>query len=439
VPKPPNIIYIHSHDTGRYVSPYGFKVRTPNLERFANHGVLFRQAFCNNPTCSPSRACLLTGQYAHTNGMLGLAHRGFRLNDYNHHLAAYLRTQGYHTTLSHFNHVGAAKQQQATVYDEVIGTPLAGGREVADHTIEHLKALRFQHQPFFLAVGFVETHREFPPHDLEDDPRFTRPPLPIPDTPATRKDFADYATMAHRLDTQIGRILDAIDDHHLATNTIVLITTDHGLAFPAMKCNLTDHGTGVMMMMRTPFELGFTDGKCIDAMVQQIDVFPTLCDLAGLPTPDRVQGASLAPLVRGEVASVHDEIFTEVNYHASYEPMRSVRTERYKYIRRFDGRTAPVLPNIDAGLSKTHWLELGYRERPVAEEQLYDLQFDPNEANNLADRPGHESLLDEMRQRVQRWMEQTNDPLLHGPLHMKGAKVNPPDQTDPGEPTVVLE
>src|SRR3712207_9288111 len=81
LPDLPNILYVHSHDTGRCVRPYGYAVRTPNIQRLAEEGVIFRKAFCAAPTCSGSRACLLTGQYAHSNGMVGLAHRGFSLKD----------------------------------------------------------------------------------------------------------------------------------------------------------------------------------------------------------------------------------------------------------------------------------------------------------------------------------------------------------------------
>src|SRR5262245_4032488 len=105
--KYPNILYIHSHDTGRYIQPYGHAVPTPNLQRLAEEGVLFRQAFCVAPTCSPSRASLLTGQSAHSSGMLGLAHRGFRLNDYGQHLIHTLRQAGYHSTLIGMQHEAA--------------------------------------------------------------------------------------------------------------------------------------------------------------------------------------------------------------------------------------------------------------------------------------------------------------------------------------------
>src|SRR5690606_25386251 len=101
----PNIVYFHSHDTGRYIRPYGHALDTPNYQRLAEEGLLFRQAYPSAPTCSPSRAGLLTGQTPHAAGMLGLAHRGFRLNDPTRHLATTLRDAGYSTTLAGVQHV----------------------------------------------------------------------------------------------------------------------------------------------------------------------------------------------------------------------------------------------------------------------------------------------------------------------------------------------
>jgi hypothetical protein len=95
----PNILYLHSHDTGRYVQPYGYAIATPHIQALAEEGVLFRKAFCAAPTCSPSRASLLTGQHAHTSGMLGLAHRGFSLTTYQQHLLYTLRKEGYQSAL----------------------------------------------------------------------------------------------------------------------------------------------------------------------------------------------------------------------------------------------------------------------------------------------------------------------------------------------------
>src|SRR5450432_4840415 len=113
----PNILYIHSHDTGRYLEPYGHAVPAPNLQRLAEGGVLFRKAFNAAPTCSPSRASLLTGMCPHSNGMFGLAHRGFVLNDYKQHVLHTLRPAGYYSALFGIQHV--AKDQNIIGYDKV--------------------------------------------------------------------------------------------------------------------------------------------------------------------------------------------------------------------------------------------------------------------------------------------------------------------------------
>jgi len=162
-----------------------------------------------------------------------------------------------------------------------------------------------------------------------------------------------------------------------------------------------------------------------------------LCDLLEIERPAWLQGKSMLPLVRGEAKEIRDEVFAEVSYHASYEPMRAVRTKRWKYTRRFGGRTRPVLPNCDDSPSKTLWLDHDWRHQPVAREQLYDLVFDPSEQNNLAGDSRAEPALAEMRGRLDAWMRRTDDPLLKGPVAAPpGAKVNPVDGTSPQEPVV---
>ncbi|HEY64962.1 MAG TPA: sulfatase [Caldilineae bacterium] len=426
----PNILYIHSHDTGRYVQPYGHAVPTPNIQRLAEEGVLFRQAFCAAPTCSPSRAALLTGQCAHSSGMIGLAHRGFSLHDYRQHIVHTLRAAGYTSTLIGIQHV--AQDASVIGYDQVVPVESNRAEHVAPAAAAFLKSR--PSQPFFLSAGFIETHREFHEPGPQEDPRFCLPPHPLPDTPETRRDMAAFKASARVLDWGISMVLDALEESGLAEDTLVICTTDHGIAFPGMKCNLTDHGIGVMLIMRGPG--GFTGGRVCDAMVSHIDIFPTICDLLEIERPPWLQGESLLPLIRGEVDEIHDEIFAEVTYHAAYEPQRAVRTRRWKYIRRFDGRDRPVLPNCDDGLSKDVWLRHGWRDRPVATEQLYDLVFDPNETRNLADDPAMAGVLEEMRGRLERWMRATDDPLLRGPVPAPpGARVNDPDGLSPREPT----
>lgn len=427
----PNILYLHSHDTGRYLQPYGHAVPTPNLQRLASEGVLFRRAFSCAPTCSPSRAALLSGQFAHQCGMIGLAHRGFAMNDYKKHILHTLRGAGYHSVLGGLQHIAA--KPDAIGYDELLRAKSNRAADVAPAAVEFLN--RKPTRPFFLDVGFFETHREFPEPTAADDPRFTLPPSPIPDTPATRADTAAYHASARLLDQGVGQVLEALARNGLAENTLVISTTDHGIAFPSMKCNLTDSGFGVSLILRGPG--AFRGGKVCDAMVSHIDLYPTLCDTLQIQPPSWLEGKSFLPVLRGERPEVNDEVFAEVSYHASYEPKRAVRSQRYKYIRRYGDRATPVLPNCDDSPSKSLWLEHEWRQQTLPREQLYDLVFDPGEHHNLAIDAASAKALDEMRGRLDRWMTRTADPLLKGFVPAPpGAKVNPADGISPREPVV---
>src|SRR4051794_9687761 len=429
----PNILYIHSHDTGRYVQPYGFQVPTPNIQMLADQGVLFREAFCAAPTCSGSRASLLTGLHCHNNGMLGLAHRGWELNDYGQHWVHALRAAGYHSTLIGEQHISV--DPAVIGYDELVQVDSNHAEYVAPLTIQSLRDA--PREPWFMSVGFFETHRDFFAPTSVRDTLYSLPPANLPDVVPTRRDFAAFKASARSLDQGIGAVLHALHDFDLVDNTLVLCTTDHGIAFPNSKATLFDRGIGVMMVMRGP--AGFSRGKVVDTPVSHPDVYPTLWEVAGVGPPDWLQGASLMPLVHGEVDRLHEAIFAETTYHAAYQPHRAVRTERLKYIRRFDDYEHPVLANCDDSESKALLVAAGWGERIVPVEQLYDLVLDPAEGANLATDPAHAAVLEEMRGRLDAWMRETDDPLLEGPvLPPPGAVVNEQWQISPDEPPRVV-
>ena len=343
-PRPFNILYLHCHDAGRYIQPYGYAVPTPSLQTLAEQGVLFRNAFTTNPTCSPSRACLLTGQHAHVNGMLGLAHRGFRLNDYSHHLIHTLHDAGYTSALAGPQHLAhddtpGSADVSAIGYQRTL-TQNPHFQAPTDAAVDFLH--EHHDRPFFLSVGYYAPHRDSVKHRPEQsfpspgpalDDRYVRPPAPLPDNPQTRRDFAAYASSMQSTDLCMGRVLEALDRTGLADNTLVLATTDHGIAFPNMKCRLTDHGLGVMLILRGPADSVYRGGKVVDAMTTHLDFYFTVCDELGLDFPDRLQSKSLRPLVSGQAQTLYEPIFAEVNFNAAYEPMRAVRTDRFKYIR----------------------------------------------------------------------------------------------------------
>lgn len=430
-PKRPNILYIHSHDTGRYAQPYGYGVLTPNIQLLADQGVLFRNAFCAAPTCSGSRAALLTSRHCHSNGMLGLAHRGWRLNDYGQHLVHPLADVGYYSLMIGEQHI--SEDPEVIGYDYVAPVVDTLAERIVPSTLEALDGVP---EPFFMSVGFFETHRDFAIPTSVRDTLYSRPPPNLPDNPITRRDMASLKASVRSLDQGIGAVLNGLFNLGLADRTLIICTTDHGLAFPGAKATLFDRGTGVLMLMRGPGP--FSGGKVIDSMVSHLDIYPTLCDVAGAEKPDFIRGSSLLPLLTGEVDRINEQIFTEFTFHAAYEPQRAVRTDRWKYIRRFDDYPHPVLANCDDSDTKTLMVEAGWGEEIVPRERLYDLVLDPGEAANLAADENHGPVLEEMRARLDRWMHETGDPLLDGPVQPPpGARINLPSQVSPDEPLFV--
>ena len=438
-----NLIYVHTHDTGRFIQPYGHGVNTPHLMRLAQEGVLFRHAYCAAPTCSPSRSAMLTGVPAHECGMTGLAHRGFSLTDEarRRHLANFLASQGYETVLAGVQHETRAGTESTLGYQRVIprggtqggakGDGGGAGRHIdygtAEAAAEYLRSR--PQRPFFLAVGFTSTHREFPELDEGEgcppdcDPRYVALPPTLYDSPQNREDMARYNRSAHIADDCIGIVLQALEEAGLAEETVVMYTTDHGIAFPRHKCNLYDTGIGVALILRYP---GCPRGRVVDALVSHLDVYPTLCELIGVAPPQGLRGHSLVPVITGERASVRDEVFAEVSYHAAYDPQRCVRTERYKLIRRYEALERVVPANIDDGPAKSFMLDAGLLDVRLPREELFDLYLDPTERVNLVRDSHYMAIYEDLAARLDRWMRETNDPLVRYSSVPKpeGARVN---------------
>jgi arylsulfatase A-like enzyme len=434
MPTLPNILYLNTHDTGRHIGTLGAACATPHLDRLAEGGVRFRNCHCAGPTCSPSRAALLTGMLPHSCGMLGLAHRGFAWKDDSWHLAHHLRGHGYATAAwnmpsNHCTRVGKdeAAAAQAVGYDAWLGHDLAA-------LTGFLAAA--PKQPFFLSASWTLTHRigrgfTTPADPARIDPRRVQPPPVLPDGERQRADWAHFLNDVETWDGQLGQVLETLDAAGLAGNTLVIATTDHGVPFPGMKCSPTVHGTGVFLVMRGPG--GFAGGLALDQLVSHIDLFPTICAIAGLPVPDRVQGVDLRPVLKGQ--PVRDHAVAEVTWHAAYEPVRAYRTDRFLYVRRFGERRGPVLPNCDESPSKDAWLEAGWAFRAHGDEELYDTVFDPQERRSLAADPLYAATLRDLRARLDAHMRRTDDPLLHGdPALPPGATTTCIDEVRPDGP-----
>lgn len=440
----PNIVYLHSHDAGRFIEPYGFPVETPALTRLAKQGVLFRKAFAAAPTCTPSRSALLSGQYPHQCGMFGLTGQGWRFHDYAHHLVRVLGEEGYHTALAGCQHEaghddlsplgyheildpedqGEFHQESLTRAEEFIARQAAGSAGDAGSAGGDSAASG----PFFLSVGIDEPHRNniaraelgigresarfsktryYDPQKL--DSRYTAPLANLPDLPEIRRDVESLREGVRIMDEYMGRIIGAIDQHGLGDTTLVIATTDHGIEFAGGKKTLGDLGTGVMLIVRGPG--GFDGGRVIEPIVEQFDLYPTILELIGADPRPWTEGRSLLPLVLGESEKLHDYVYTEQTYHGSAEPLRAVRSERYKLVRRI---VTPAPVQRHDGPTTGSLEEIGWYERSDATEELYDLYLDPQEACNRIGDPRYAGVVSELSSALDRWMERTGDPFPSG-------------------------
>lgn len=361
------------------------------------------------------------------------------MRDYAVHVVHTLKQDGYITALAGVEHT--APEPTTIGYDETLSTLNTNYPGLMD-TAEPVEAAtkfpaRCHMRPVFLSFGLNATHRPFPlansaRHPAEDT-RYCAPPPTLPDTPETRADMADFKALVREMDGAYDAVLDTLGRCGLAENTLVCRFTDHGLQFPRHTCNLLDTGIGAYLLLRGP---GFTGEHVVEELVSLLDLATTVFHTAGIPAPGLAQGRSLFPLMSSVPAAIHDAAYTDSNYHAAYETMRLIRTARYKCVRRYDGRQRPVLLNMDDNVIKALLLDRGWADQAQRQELLYDLVFDPLEADNLIDDLRLVGVLANLRARLDAWMLSTRDSLctigmVRAPV---GAVVNDPDGTSPNDP-----
>jgi arylsulfatase A-like enzyme len=360
---------------------------------------------------------LHTGLYPHSAGVLGLAHPpfGWRLDPSILHTASILGAAGYSTTLVGMQHLIDRGSAHELGYSTVL--PVAPAHEEADATIALLGELGRTSSPFYLEVGFEEPHR---PYDFggakPDASRGVAIPGYLPDAPESRQDLAAFQGAIRQMDAGVGRILSALDELGLSESTCVIFATDHGAAMPRAKCTLYDPGIEVALLWRWP-AAGLSGGRVVSELVSNVDVTPALLEGLRLAVPSNAQGRSFWPLVAGGAAGYtpRTEIFAEKTFHTYYEPMRAIRTDRYKLIVNFEVSTRVDVP-VDIRESPIYPLMLSEFDDVRPPVELYDLQADRWEQHNLA---GSRELADVetyFRRRLLGWMQSTSDPLLDGPI-----------------------
>lgn len=404
----PNIVVITTHDSGRHFGCYGAGYDTPAIDSLAAGGVLCTRMFGVAPICSPNRVTLLTGQCPQRSGMMGLAggQWAWEMHDYRRHLSHVARANGYQTHL--FGH------QHDTDFVERLGfdhlhqylsphnrRPGNGAPVIAERFAEFC-ATAAKDRPFYAQIGFFETHTpfDFGGATADDPATVTIPAWCQQEDEQTRQQVAALQGAARQADRAVGIILDALRTHGLERDTIVLFNTDHGPELPRGKWTMFDSGLGIAFIVRWPGG-GIDGGRRCELLLSNEDWVPTLAELAGLNVPHDMDGRSFASALRGQPsAPVRDAVYAlwvDMDY--------SIRTDRYKLIRRFRGERVPSRA-------------VGPDGRPilVPPARLFDLENDPLELNNLADDPAAAPVLAEMDRRLWQWLESVGDPILRGPV-----------------------
>ena len=420
----PNVLLIHCHDLGQYLGCYGAPVDTPHVDALAADGVTFENYFCTAPQCGPSRSSIHSGLYPQNNGVLGLIDWTF--DDDVTTVGERFAAAGYETHA--FGPLFMNDSPASVGFQHVQEEP-RWAVDVAEMTAEFLHG-RSADDPFFAAVGFAEPHRPYVRDHVDDaayretDPADVEPLPYLPDVPAVRADTAALgALIENTVDPAVGRISEALEKTGHREETLVVFTTDHGIAMPRAKGSCYDPGLQTALVLSLPGQ--FDGGRRVPALASNVDLFPTLLDVADLDPQPRIDGQSLVPAATGETDTHRDAVFAQQTIHDRYHPLRAVRTRRYKYVRNF-ADFPEVYVTADMFDDQAGAAVVGEFMEPLPAEELYDLREDPLEQENLASDardmatatedppadPRAAEALETLRTRLRGWMVETDDPLL---------------------------
>lgn len=425
----PNIISFITHDQGQFLGCYDSpqtpnSLSTPNLDQIAEKGVKFTNYFCTAPQCSPSRGSIMTSKFPHQNGLMGLVNRGWTLPEEQKTLPMYLKQNGYTTHLIGLHHV--SRNSLTLGYDTITERffskrgieidILYNCKLVEEESFKFIDKHKNDDNPFYLSIGVEEVHRPFKqwadPVELDS----VKVPPFLPDNEMIRKELAKYYGAINRVDITIGRIINKLQETGIKEKTLFIFTTDHGSPFPRAKCTLYDPGIKTILIMYQPESRLFSGGKVIKNLLSNIDYFPTLLDLIGAKIPEDIEGKSILPILKDEKEEIRTEIFAEKTFHELYDPIRGIRTHNYKYIRNFEKlETLYQIPTPTLMAPSGKYIKKFY-EKPRRDEELYDLEKDPNEKINVIDNPKYEDIALNLKNKLLDWMKKTQDPILKGKI-----------------------
>lgn len=436
----PNLLLILSDDqSATHLGCYGDKsIKTPNLDRFASEGMLFDKQFCGAPQCVPSRATFLTGR----------SPVAVRITRFSSPLPAdvptmadLLRAHGYFTGICRRNFHLDGPENRGPVTDAVfkkhpelrtfakrvdfldINSPRENTVPVVNQFLDKVPVSK----PFFLWVNFNEPHHAWnrpSPSGPHDPAKITVPPY-LPDIPEVRKDLARYYNEVAAMDEEFQWVMDILNKRGLATNTLVMFLGDNGYAFPHGKGSLYDPGLNTPLLVRWPAKI--KAGTRSSELISGEDIAPTMLCAAGAAIPKEMTGKSFLNLLRGEKFEGRKYIFAERGPHgqstfnentkaSGYDQSRCVRSKNFKLI--YNCTPHQIYVPVDSA-SDSYWkrinalhkqgklapeFERAYFTNPRPVYELFDLEKDPGEMNNLAGKPEYKKVELELKAALQEKM-----------------------------------
>jgi N-sulfoglucosamine sulfohydrolase len=453
----PNIVIFIGDDLGvDDTGPYGNKVvRTPHLDKLSRESLLFSRAFAGSPTCGPSRSTLFTGLLPFRHGAHG-NHSVVR--EHTRSLVQYLQPLGYRVVIAGKLHVGP---QDVFSFERISGT------NVPEPGFEKKPGLHYDlnmgpvdtwlsqqesDKPFLLIVADHSPHVIWP-----EESTYTAGEIDVPsvhiDTEKTRTARSRYYEDITKMDNNVGKLLHSLDQHNLSRNTMFVFTADQGPQWPFAKWSLYDDGIQVPMMIRWPGQT--SAGSRTGALISQADLLPTFVEIAGGEAPQQIDGQSFLKVIRGETATHREMVFASHTGDRlmNRSPSRMLRTDRYKYIfnlapenvyhthmdkaRDHDGGREYWSSWIEKAETDPHAASVLKRYHHHPAEELYDVETDPDEVNNLAADPAYKQMIEDYRAKMSAWRQAQGD-------SETGPEVIAPEgdvakKKKPGAPYVFLE
>ena len=453
-PQPLSVLVIMAEDMGLQLGAYGDDtVPTPNIDRLAEQGVTFQNAYATAPTCSPARSSFYTGLYPHQNGHYGLASEyGYRVHDNVPTLPERLGRADIASGVTYKIHVDPQskfKFDYEFTHEWFIerGSHPWNIPEAVDAFAGMMDEIP-KDQPFFFQANTHDTHKPWvggegeafrpqinelgePYVELTAEDEVMLPAMPddVVPTEALHREYAEYYNAVQRFDWTVGKYLDALEASGRADRTVIILTADHGPPLARGKLATYELGLRVPLIIRWP---GVTKpGDTRDQLVSHVDLTPTMDDALGLDTPEGTAGLSLLPLLKDPDAEWRDYVVGEFFSHTTYRqlnPGYTIRDDRYKLLintlstakyTKANTTNHKLIPagNIDYWAAiKSPQDTLAHRvyrrltDRPAVE--LYDLQEDPYEYDDLAEDPEYADVRARLEAGLQTFREATDDPFV---------------------------